>query len=125
MKGYILQGLDRVDFQLSSQAIMIDDSQKAEEYLSILSKEYTNVQWTITNFETLKNDLEKDGNESFLVLTNSSLPYKNFFESTYPNLIIIDIEEKEKRFIYNSRYENIMIITIIITYLILFLQSIF
>ncbi|MGL4695093.1 hypothetical protein [Enterococcus larvae] len=123
MKGYVLKGMERVDFQLSSQAVMINESREAEERLTTLREEYSEIEWEIIDFKSLKDNLEKSHQEVVLALTNSSIPYRSFFEKTYPTLKIIDVEEKNV--FYDSRYESVMIITIVMTYLILFLRIVF
>ncbi|MDR0921313.1 MAG: hypothetical protein LBM95_02910 [Lactobacillales bacterium] len=123
MKGYVLKGMERVDFQLSSQAMMINESREAEERLTTLREEYSEIEWEIIDFKSLEDNLEKSHQEVVLALTNSSIPYRSFFEKTYPTLKIIDVEEKNV--FYDSRYENVMIITIVMTYLILFLRIVF
>lgn len=118
MKTYILKGMDRSDFQLSSQGSMIHEALEAEELERYLRKTHPQAPWQLVSFQELKTQLDHDPHDITVALSRYGLPYKKYLETHYPQITLIEgPAEMTKR--QDEKYEIMMLGTILFTLVIL------
>jgi hypothetical protein len=117
MQGYVVTGLEPVDFQLSSQLLAGNEANQAEVVLRKDSAIRKDISWTILSFQDLKDVLEAD-TPAVIALSGHALPYKKYLAAAYPKLILMDYETNTVLRV-TEKFEIMMIGTLLFTLIIL------